>query len=141
MSNRRKLNLLSIGMIAVMCLSWIFNIGWIRLILTFLLFPVISAVVFFVGNHLSAKYIQTDKKLKTVTMLSYITFLFPHLLVGDGGDIGEMYMLFGLIQNDTLVGIVTTIGICMFVFHFVILIAQYALLYQYHRAKKAEKLA
>ena len=111
MSNRLKLNLLSIGMIAVMCLSWVFNIGWIRLILKFLLFPVISAVVFFIGNHLSAKYIQTDKNLKTVTMLSYITFLLPYLLVGDGGDIGEMYMLFGLIENDTIVGIVTMIGI------------------------------
>lgn len=29
----------------------------------------------------------------------------------------------------------------MFAFHLVLLIAQYALLYQYHRAKKAEKLA
>ena len=100
--NKRKDILLTLLCIAIAAASWIFNMGWIRFIMTFLLIPFIHAIVFFLVNLFSSKYIQKSKKSRNIYIMLCITYLLFYLLLPDGGDVGEMYVFFGLIHNNIL---------------------------------------
>lgn len=49
-------NLLSVLCIALAAWSWLFNMGWIRFVLTFWGIPVIHAAAFFFINNFAATY-------------------------------------------------------------------------------------
>ena len=131
MKNKTKLNILSLFMILIMFASWIFNFGWIRLALTFILFPVIQAVIFFIANRLSAKNINL-KPVRLATVLSYATFLLPHLLILDCGDIGESYILFHLIESNKISEITSRIGYFFMLVHIACVILQFVLYFKHY---------
>ena len=133
MKFKTKINILSLFMILIMFASWIFNFGWIRLALTFILFPVIQAVIFFIANRLSAKNINL-KPVRLATVLSYATFLLPHLLILDCGDIGESYILFHLIESNKISEITSRIGYLFMIVHIACVITQFVL-YFMHRTQ------
>ena len=133
MKNKTKLNILSLFMILIMFASWIFNFGWIRLALTFILFPLIQAVIFFIANRLSAKNINL-KPVRLATILSYATFLLPHLLILDCGDIGESYILFHLIESNKISEITSRIGYFFMPGHIACVIMQFVLCFK-HRTQ------
>lgn len=132
MTTKTKLNLLSIFLILIMFASWIFNFGWIRLALTFILFPLIQAVIFFIANRLSAKNIHI-KPVRLATILSYVTFLLPHFLILDGGDIGELYIFFHLIESNRISEITSRIGYFFMLVHIVSVVLQFVLFFKYRK--------
>ena len=114
MSTKLKINLLSITLILIMLASWILNMGWLRFALTFFLVPLMLPILFIIGNNIACKYFSTSKWIKIVTLISLITFLPPHLLVADGGDIGELYLFFGLVVSNKISYIAMPTGIVLF---------------------------
>ncbi len=126
MSTKAKMNLLSIILIVIMLASWVLNIGWLRFGLTFYLVPLILPIIFIVGNNISYKYLSTSKAIKIATLISFITFLPPHLLVADISDIGEFYLFFGLIVSDSVANFTMPIGITLFFIHIGAIICQFA---------------
>ncbi len=82
--------------------SWLLNFGWIRFIMTLLFIPVIHSIAFIIINNRSASYMDCSAKLKRYVTLSYITYLSGYLLFPDGGDVGQMYLFFGLIRSNTI---------------------------------------
>ena len=82
--------------------SWLLNMGWLRFVMTYALVPFVHAIIFFLANLFSAKYMQKSKKLKAIFIMFCITYLLSYLLLADGGDIGEMYVFFGLIHNNEI---------------------------------------
>lgn len=127
MSNKIKINLFSILFIAVMLASLLLNLGWLRLVLTYTLFPVIHSVIFFLGNNFSAKYIAENEAVKYITISSYATFLLPHILMPDTADIGEAYMFFHIIESSAIAGVCTKLGLLIFAVHIALVFTQYIL--------------
>ena len=133
MATKTKLNLLSIFLILIMFASWVLNFGWIRLALTFILFPLIQAVVFFIANRLSAKNIHI-KPVRLATIISYATFLLPHILILDCGDIGESYIFFHLIESNKISEITSKIGYLFMLVHIACVVFQFVLYFK-HKSK------
>lgn len=119
-----KAILITLLCIAIAAVSWIFNMGWLRFIMTFLLIPFIHAIIFFLVNLFSLKYIQKSKKLRNFYIMFCITYLLFYLLLPDAGDIGEMYVFFGLIQSNMFSYICNLISSVAIWGHIVILILQ-----------------
>ena len=108
----------------IMIPSWIFNIGWYRLILTFLAFPVIHYVLFAIINGKAMLKLFLSKKLKIYTLLSYVTYIIFYLSFPDGGDYGPMYVFFGLINNNNTAKIAGALCLISFIAHTIIAILQ-----------------
>lgn len=101
----KKLSLLTVICVAVVILSWIFNMGWIRFALVFIPLPFVHTLAFLIINTKAAKKIPEFPKLKKMLMYSCLTYVLTYLLLPDGGDVGGMYMFFGLIKNDAIVSV------------------------------------
>lgn len=123
----RKINMLSVVLVLIMILSWILNFGMLRLTLTVVLFPVFHALLFILANWFSAQYIKESKWLKIVTILSFITFLLPHLIVSDFTEKGESYFFFGLIKSESFPSFSNPFGAGILVLNIVIFILQFVL--------------
>ncbi len=139
MSTRSKLNILSAVLILVAAASWVLNIGWLRVILTWFLAPVSHAALFFLGNHFCAKYISENKWLKLVTVCSYVIYLSLYLLLPDFGDVGQGYLFFHLIESNVAASVCMVISEGLFFLHIAILVAQYVL-YFLHKGKRRRGL-
>ena len=110
--------------VVIMIPSWIFNLGWIRVFLTMILFPIVHLVAFVIINISVLKKLHLSAKLKTYTALSYVSFVFAYLLFPDAGDVGTMYFFFGLIHNDVAAYIAMIAALVCFVAHVVCTILQ-----------------
>lgn len=108
----------------VMVASWILNIGWFRLILTWLAFPIIHFVLFAILNGKAMLKLFLSQKLKIYTLLSYATYIISYLFLPDGGDYGPMYVFFGLLHNDIAAYIASVICEISFIAHIIISIFQ-----------------
>ena len=97
-----KYNLLTFLFILIAIASWGFNMGWLRLFMTFLAIPIIHTSVFMILNHFSLSYINQSSYLKKLVIFSNIAYLIGYLLLPDLGDIGPMYLFFGLIRNNLI---------------------------------------
>ena len=86
--------------VAVMVLSWIFNMGWLRIILTFFPLPIAHLVFFGVASEGAMMHLSKSPRLKIYIPLSYLTFALAYAFFADGGDIGGLYNFFGLIRNE-----------------------------------------
>ena len=119
-----KYNLVAILLVIVATSSWVLNMGWLRFIMTFLAVPIIHTIAFMIINNFSLSYIDKSVKLKRFVILSYITYLAGYLFLPDGGDVGPMYVFFGLIHNDIIASISYNISSIAFVGNIVILFLQ-----------------
>lgn len=132
---KKKILWLSALCILIVAISWITNMGWIRFFLTFLMVPVIHALVFFWTNYFSAKYCEIVPNLKKLTWFFMLTYLLPYLLTPDGGDIGGIYFFFGLVKNDTLANIANYIAGIALSFHIALFVV---MIMEIRKGKKAK---
>lgn len=123
-AEQRRVIILTWISLFVAALSWVLNIGWLRIIMTFLLAPFIHAIVFFAINFSVAKYVSQSPKIKKLNLFFIITYLLLYIFLPDGGDVGGLYLFFGLIHNDTLAYVGEFISSLAFVAHVVFLIMQ-----------------
>ncbi len=124
--NNSKLNaiLASLLCIVIAGSSWVLNMGWIRFIMTLMLIPFIHAIIFFLINLFTAGYIHKSKKLRNINIFFCLTYLLFYILLPDGGDVGEMYVFFGLIHSNLFSNICNAISSCALLGHIVLLILQ-----------------
>lgn len=115
-------NIINFVCIGVMVASWIINIGWFRVILTFSGFP-----FFHIGIFAFAICFALKKDCSKITMvlaaLAQATFVITYVLFPDGGDFGSAYLFFGLIHNDEIASIGFWGAFFAFCVHVVLLIA------------------
>lgn len=123
-NSKLKYNLISILFVIISIVSWVFNMGWLRFIMTFLAVPIIHTIAFIIINSFSLSYIDKSVKLKRYVNLSYITYLLGYLSLPDGGDVGPMYVFFGLIHNDIVANISYIISSISFIGNIVLFILQ-----------------
>ena len=121
---KTKTIILSIILILLVSISWVFNMGWLRIIMTILFIPIIHSVVFFFMNLCSARYFNESKRVKLLNVYFILTFLIAYFLMPDGGDYGEMYFFFGLVHSDILSAIACFVSTMAFVGHIVLFVMQ-----------------
>ena len=107
--------------IVLMIPSWILNMGWIRMVLTWLLLPVIHSFVFICINFKLANGLSTFKGYKKFLNLSCITYLLTYFLLPDVGDVGGAYMFFTLIKIEDSTVIIEWIALIVLIIHLVVL--------------------
>ncbi len=110
--------------ILIMTASWLLNMGWYRIILTWLAFPIIHLVLFIIINGKILLKLFCSKALKVYTLLSYVSYLLFYLMLPDGGDIGTMYVLFNLLHNNTVAYIAGVLSVTSFFAHIVFTVFQ-----------------
>ncbi len=111
----KKWYLMIISFALIMLASWIFNLGWFRVILTWIPIPLIHTIAFLFINIKSINRVSTFKELEKYIILSSVTYLLPYLLLPDFGDVGGMYFFFGLIRNDVAAKITFCIAPVLFI--------------------------
>ena len=120
----KKIIILTFGSIIIAAASWVFNFGWIRFFMTFLLVPVIHTIIFFLTNILLAMYTDRSSKMLKLNLWFVITYLSTYLFLPDGGDYGGMYFFFGLIHNNNLAYAASFIAEISAVVHVVLFVLQ-----------------
>ncbi len=120
---RAFLIVLSLLCILIAAASWIFNMGWYRFILTFLLAPFIHAIIFFIVNFFMAPAAERSRSVKILNLFFCLTYLAMYLLFPDGGDHGPMYFFFGLVRNDVLSAVAMGVAFLAFAAHIALLVA------------------
>ena len=120
----KKTIFLTFPYLLIGALSWVYNFGWLRFIMTIFWIPVIQGFILFVLNLFSSIYVNKSKKLKVINILFNITYLGSNILFPDGGDTGEMYLCFGLIHSDLISVIAINISIIMFIAFLVLIVLQ-----------------
>ncbi|MBQ7934981.1 MAG: hypothetical protein IJ333_01335 [Clostridia bacterium] len=132
----KKYYLLRIICIIIMITSWIFNFGWYRVILTWLAFPILHAIIFsFISGRAISKLNCSDP-LKKYVLLSYLTYIITYLTFPDGGDIGPMYLFYGLIRSDAIASIAEWVAIISFIANVALLTIQLIHLRRINRHKE-----
>ena len=112
---------ISVLCVGLMIPSWIFNMGWIRMVLTLLLVPVIHSFVFIYINFKLANGLSAFGKYKKFLNLSCITYLLTYFLLPDVGDVGGAYMFFTLIEINDATVIIEWIALIVLIIHLVVL--------------------
>lgn len=122
--NKVKMIIFTVLSIVIVTVSWFLNFGWIRFIMTFMLIPFIHSIIFFVTNLFTLKYREQSKKLRVVNNLFCFSYLAAYLLLPDGGDVGGMYVFFGLIHNELISNVCYFISGVLFLGNVVLFILQ-----------------
>ncbi|MBP5269497.1 MAG: hypothetical protein ILO42_00905 [Clostridia bacterium] len=109
--NKRVLTILIVSVVevGVMLLSWAANFGPVRMILSRILYPVFSGVIFTAANLFATARGDRLPLLRRLTVLSCAVYLIPHLLISERIG-GEEYLLFGLIRQPSLPAFTQYIG-------------------------------
>ena len=110
--------------ILIVAASWILNMGWYRVFLTWLTVPFVHPVIFAVINGKVLPNLIHSAKLKAYTLTTYITYVLMYAFFPDGGDIGSAYVFFGLINNDVVVRILGLLSIVCLVTYILFTIFQ-----------------
>lgn len=134
-SRKEKIYVLTaILCVLIMVASWFMNFGWLRFAFTIVPLPLV---------HIAALLIITvgavrlnRRKINLAVVFMQITFLLSYLLLPDGGDVGGLYMFFGLIHNDTIAMVCAGIASTLIKINIVIMIV---LLVKVFKAKKKIK--
>lgn len=129
-----KYNLLSIACILIVAVSWMTNLGWVRII-TIIIPPIHAMLLFFIVNG-TASQSRFSPRLRWYIRLSCITYLLANILLPDGGDIGPMYVFFGLIRNNSIASLCSPVSELAFAANIVFLILQ---LVESRKIKKRRK--
>ena len=110
--------------LVIMGASWILNMGWLRVFLTWLAFPIIHAVAVIIINGKAVTKLAYSVTLRIYTVISLLTSVLSHVLFPDGGDEGGMYVFFGLIENETIVDTAFEISLICFAAYIVVTVLQ-----------------
>lgn len=110
--------------IVVAAASWILNFGWMRFFMTLLALPFLHGVGYFLANMFFAKYVDQSPEISKMNFWFIATYLLAYLFFPDGGDIGEAYFFFGLIQSDALFSIAYYVSVLAMIGHVVLFVMQ-----------------
>ena len=110
--------------ILIVAASWILNMGWYRVILTWLTVPFVHPVIFAIINAKALPNLIHSAKLRVYTLITYITYVLMYAFFPDGGDVGSAYVFFGLINNSTAVHILSILSTVSLVAYIVFTILQ-----------------
>ncbi|MBQ4137017.1 MAG: hypothetical protein IJD67_02800 [Clostridia bacterium] len=99
---KKKAITISVICIIIAAASFVFNMGWFRCIMLWMLIPVIHPILLFATNLYAAQYTDESSTLKLTNRLFIITYIAFWALFPDFGDIGPTYFLFGLVRNRAL---------------------------------------
>ena len=113
--------------IVIAAVSWIMNMGWLRVFLTWFPIPILHTIFFKLVNIRVAKWVRLNRatlKTKLLSALSCAFYLLAYLLFPDVGDVGTGYMFFGLI-HDSRVEAFIPIAIIFFVANIAVMIIQF----------------
>ncbi len=126
---RKQPKLIVYDVMMILCIltvgaSWIFNMGWYRVLLTWFAVPFVHPVIFVVINLIAQPSLMGSKKIKGYTLITYITYVFMYVFFPDGGDVGSAYVFFGLIHNDIAVNILGILSAVSLVAYIVFTILQ-----------------
>ncbi len=78
--------------------GFIFNMGWCRFMLIFMLVPVWYPLLLVVSASASAPAIKQSDLIRTCYIISHVFYVLSGLVLPDVGDDGPSYMFFGLIK-------------------------------------------
>ncbi|MBE6760036.1 MAG: hypothetical protein E7554_08105 [Ruminococcaceae bacterium] len=78
--------------------GFIFNIGWCRIMLIFLLIPIWYPLLLVVSASASAPAMKQSALIRTCYIISHVFYVLSGLVLPDVGDEGPSYMFFGLIK-------------------------------------------
>ena len=110
--------------ILIVAASWILNMGWYRVILTWLGVPFVHPVIFAIINAKALPNLIHSAKLRVYTLITYITYVLMYAFFPDGGDVGSAYVFFGLINNSIAVHILSVLSAVSLVAYIVCTILQ-----------------
>ncbi len=122
--------------VAVMALSWLFNMGWIRFALVFSGIPLFLCVLFLAVNFHAVPAAAKHNRFKGYIFLSGITYLLPYWLLPDGGDAETGYLLMGLITDDNVIACLMMAAPIVFFAHIALLLMECIDLYVCKKIKK-----
>ncbi len=117
-----KIIIMSIISILVVASTWVFNLGWLRLLcMTAVVIP--HSVLFVFMNLYSAKYFDKLRKVKILNIVFIITFLIAYVFMPDSDDISS-YVFFGLVHNENILNIAEMVSTVAFIGHIVMFAMQ-----------------
>lgn len=123
-TNKVKYNILSILFIIIVGISWVMNLGWIRVI--FIIPMIFHAILFYFSN--SSYHRNNDKISKPMNLVNsavYGTYLLFYILLPDGGDTEDSIRVFlGFIKNEMFVDIAAVISQLLLVANLILIIIQ-----------------
>lgn len=120
-----KYNIISIVCTILVAVSYVFNIGWLRVFGLWLGIPFIHAMIFIASNSLSADYIEHSPMLRINVVITDITYFLAYALLPDFGDIEGPYAFFGLIHNEALVTVCGVVAQIAFVANIICIVNQF----------------
>ena len=121
----KKWCLITIFTVVIMFLSWLFNIGWFRIILMWIPIPLLHTIFFMLINFKASAKVLSFKNLEKYMIYSCVTFLLSYLLFPDFGDIGGAYFFFGLIKNTFFSGIIIYVSVGLWIANIIFLVLEY----------------
>ena len=121
----KKVIFRTLGSIIIAAISWILNFGWLRFMMTFLLFPIIHGILFFLANMFFCKYTDESPLMSKWNLLFIITYLIAYVFLPDAADAGGMYFFFGLINSDILSDVAYYLSIAAGIAHIVLFVLQF----------------
>ncbi len=119
-----KYYILMIMCILIVAASWVLNMGWLRVILTWLAFPIIHSVIFAIINGKALLRLFCSSKLRIYTLISYVSYVFSHIFFPDFADIGPMYVFFRLLRDNTIACISGIFSVMSFVIYIIFTVFQ-----------------
>ena len=97
----RKYYFFSIGCVLLAAVSFIFNLGWLRVfLLWFFPIPLGYAALFLVSSFFAIRRFGDKPILKPLTLCSFAAYLLTYFCLPDVGDYGPAYAFFTLIRGD-----------------------------------------
>ncbi len=113
--------LLSAVCTAIAAVNYALNMGWFRAVMLCLLLPFWYVMMLFMASK-SASACLDHKWSRVMFIACHVCFLLSGLLFPDGGDVGGMYMFFGLMEDYP--GVLTDLSVVFFVASLALMIAQ-----------------
>ncbi|MBO4950096.1 MAG: hypothetical protein J6E38_03660 [Clostridia bacterium] len=128
---------ITLFVILVAAASWIFNMGWLRLIMTLFLVPFIHAAVLIAVSIIASKYYDISNKLTIFNTLFLFSYAVVYVCIPDFDDV-KGYCLFSLVrENDLIMSIcyvIMELALCLHIIMLVLIVIEIV------RCKRKSKL-
>lgn len=119
---KAKTIIISIISILIVASTWMFNIGWLRL----LFMPVaaiLHSILFFYINLHSADYFDKSKKIKVLNVLFIVTYIISYVFMPDSDDISS-YAFWGMVHDESILNTAQIVSAVAFIGNIVTFVLQ-----------------
>lgn len=90
---RLKRDLWSVGCVILVGISWITNLGVLRLFTFYM--PIMQSIIFFLANDFYGQHIESHSNMRWLNYSIYIVYILSNLLLPDGEFTDDCYAFFG----------------------------------------------